>query len=62
MLEKREWSYTSDLWALGVIVYQMFTGNVPFKGKTQEKTFEIIQKGEFLMSDNIPESAKNLIK
>lgn len=26
MLEKREFSYASDLWALGVIIFQMFTG------------------------------------
>ena len=26
MVEKREFSYASDLWALGVIVFQMFTG------------------------------------
>ena len=62
MLEKREWSYSSDLWALGVIIYQMLTGNLLFKGKTQDKTFELIQKGEFTMADDIPESAKSLIK
>lgn len=42
MIEKREFSYASDLWALGVIVFQMYTGELPFKGKTQEKTFELI--------------------
>lgn len=34
MLESRQWSYASDLWALGIMVYQFFAGKVPFKGKT----------------------------
>lgn len=34
MLEKREWSYSTDLWGLGIIIYQMLTGNLPFKGKS----------------------------
>ena len=42
MVEKKEYSYASDLWALGVILFQMFTGELPFKGKTQEKTLELI--------------------
>jgi len=42
MLELRDYSYASDIWALGIIIFQMYTGFVPFKGKTQEKTFELI--------------------
>jgi len=42
MLQKREYSFASDLWALGVIIFQMYTGQLPFKGKTQDKTFELI--------------------
>ena len=34
MLESRSYSYSSDIWAFGIMVYQFFTGNVPFKGKT----------------------------
>ena len=29
----------SDLWALGCIIYQMFTGEVPFSGATDYATF-----------------------
>jgi len=42
MLELRDYSYASDIGALGIIILQMYTGFVPFKGKTQEKTFELI--------------------
>jgi len=34
MLIKREYSYSSDLWALGIIIYQLLADEVPFKGKT----------------------------
>jgi len=34
MLSLRESHYSNDLWAFGVIVYQMITGELPFKGKS----------------------------
>lgn len=33
MLTQRESSYASDLWALGVIIYQFLADELPFKGK-----------------------------
>ena len=62
MLESRQSSYSSDVWALGIMIYQFFTGKVPFKGKTQDETFELIKKGKFVMSKDIPEDAADLIK
>ena len=61
MLESRQWSYASDLWALGIMIYQFFAGKVPFKGKSQDETFELIKKCEFNMTEDIPEDAADLI-
>lgn len=40
----------------------MLTSELPFKGKTQELTFEMIKKGEFTIPEYVAESAKDLIK
>lgn len=47
MLENRSYSYASDLWALGVMLFQFCVGKTPFKGKTQDETFELIKKCKY---------------
>jgi len=62
MLESRQYSYASDLWALGIIIFQCFTGYVPFRGRNQDETFEKIKKCEYEMPSEIPEVAQDLIQ
>ena len=43
ILQKKQVSYATDLWSLGIIIYQMYTpGKTPFKGNSEYITFQNI--------------------
>eukprot|EP00299_Pterocystis_sp_00344_P011433 c5338_g1_i1.p1 GENE.c5338_g1_i1~~c5338_g1_i1.p1 ORF type:complete len:439 (+),score=131.27 c5338_g1_i1:235-1551(+) len=52
---------SSDLWALGCVIYQILAGNPPFKGDTDYIIFQKILKLDFIFPPNFPEDAKSLV-
>lgn len=42
MIKECEASCASDLWALGCIIFKMYTGKVPFPGMNETSCFPII--------------------
>lgn len=50
-----------DLWSLGVIIYQMVIGKLPFTAVSQEEIYENILQGNFNIDYDIPPEAKSLI-
>jgi serine/threonine protein kinase len=42
---KRSFNEKADLWSLGIILFEMIAGTVPFKGSSHYEILELIQKG-----------------
>jgi serine/threonine protein kinase len=50
-----------DVWSMGVIIFQMLTGEYPFDGFRNNDIAEKIRMGYFEMPTNISENAQDLL-
>lgn len=66
MFHKKGYDFTVDIWALGVVVYFMLCGYMPFDCETDEETAEAISKSDYMFEppeywSHISPSAKDFI-
>ncbi|KAL4441400.1 hypothetical protein ABPG74_013695 [Tetrahymena malaccensis] len=58
---RQPYDYRIDIWALGVLIYELLHGCAPFKGKTFKEIQRKIEKGDVQFSDQISDLSKQLI-
>ena len=43
----------ADLWSLGIILFEMIAGKVPFKGSTHYEILQLIERGQYSLPEGI---------
>ncbi|TPX37698.1 hypothetical protein SmJEL517_g00731 [Synchytrium microbalum] len=61
LLNDRAASTASDVWAIGVIIYQLLAGRHAFKASNEYQTFQKITKLDYAFPDGFPPVAKDLV-
>jgi serine/threonine protein kinase len=61
MLFHGSYDYRIDVWALGVLLYEMVHGHAPFRGDSVSEVKERMLRGSYELSDALSDSLKDLI-
>lgn len=62
IIKKSSYNIKSDLWSLGIIIYEMLNGTVPFKGKNIIELERNIDKKELIIKKTLSKECKYLIE
>jgi len=61
VLEDNDYGRAVDWWGVGVVMYEMLCGHLPFYNRNHEVLFELILKEEIRLPSHLSASAKDLL-
>jgi serine/threonine protein kinase len=61
IVQKKPYDYKVDIWAIGILLYEMLHGYAPFKARSYDETFDKIAKEDILYNPMISKEAIELI-
>jgi len=59
---RRPYDHSVDVWAIGVMAYELVTRNAPFSGKTEELLIEAIQKGTYQIPSSLSRPFRDFLQ